>query len=173
MSKFPFSDTFSTTYEPCHEKTCPRGFRPGKTLNRPAQLQSLARGLKTRGIILSRQRTTKALIRLCRCAGWSAPLLFAYGINRFSHDKAHIIVMSERLCLILFLLQKLLWHFDCFSLQVIVDDLDNSITYKFPCSRWLATDEDDGQIYRDLLVGKRAVDVNTGTAFCLFTYYNL
>ena len=48
------------------------------------------------------------------------------------------------------------------SLQVIVDDLDQSITYKFPCSRWLATDEDDGQIYRDLLVGKGAVDINKG-----------
>ena len=30
------------------------------------------------------------LIRLRGCAGWSAPLLFAYGINRFSHDVAHI-----------------------------------------------------------------------------------
>ena len=37
--------------------------------------------------ILSRQRTTKALIRL----GRSAALLFAYGINRFSHDVALII----------------------------------------------------------------------------------
>ena len=33
----------------------------------------------------------KALIRLSRCAGWSASLLFAYGINRFSHDVAHSI----------------------------------------------------------------------------------
>ena len=39
-------------------------------------------------ILLSRQRTTKALIRLSRCAGWSVPLLFADGINRFSHDVA-------------------------------------------------------------------------------------
>ena len=36
---------------------------------------------ETRGITLSRQRTTKALIRLHGCAGWSAPLLFAYGIR--------------------------------------------------------------------------------------------
>ena len=36
------------------------------------------------GIRLSRKRTTKALIRLREYAG-SAPLLFAYGINRFSH----------------------------------------------------------------------------------------
>ena len=43
-----------------------------------------------RGIILSRQQTTKVLIRLCRCAGWPAPLLFVYGINRFSHDMAHM-----------------------------------------------------------------------------------
>ena len=31
------------------------------------------------------------LIRLCGCAGWFAPLLVAYGISRFSHDKAHFI----------------------------------------------------------------------------------
>ena len=43
----------------------------------------------SRGIILSRQRTTKALIRLHRCAGWSASLLFAYG--RISHDMAHFL----------------------------------------------------------------------------------
>ena len=42
------------------------------------------------GIILSRQRRIKALIRLHRCASWSVPLLFAYGINRFSHDVAHL-----------------------------------------------------------------------------------
>ena len=34
----------------------------------------------SRHIILPMQRTTKVLIRLHRCAGWSAPLLFAYGI---------------------------------------------------------------------------------------------
>ena len=44
-------------------------------------------------IILSRQRTIKALIRLRGCAGWSAPFLFAYCINRFSHDVAHIRIM--------------------------------------------------------------------------------
>ena len=32
-------------------------------------------------IILSKQRKTKVLIRLCGCAGWSAPLLFVYGIR--------------------------------------------------------------------------------------------
>ena len=42
------------------------------------------------GIILSKQWTTKMLIRLCTCAGWSAPLLFPYGTNRFSHDVAHL-----------------------------------------------------------------------------------
>ena len=38
--------------------------------------------IETIGIILSRQ-LTKALIRLGRCAGWSATLLFAYGIAGF------------------------------------------------------------------------------------------
>ena len=46
--------------------------------------------IASRGIILSRQRTTKALIRLHGCAGWSAPLLSAYGIIRFSHDVAYM-----------------------------------------------------------------------------------
>ena len=45
--------------------------------------------IETRGIILSSQRTTKALIRLCGCTGRSAPLLLASGKNRFSHDEAH------------------------------------------------------------------------------------
>ena len=59
----------------------------------PAQLSKLGRGLildiETRGIILSRHRATKALIRLRGYASWSAPSLFTYGINRFSHDVAH------------------------------------------------------------------------------------
>ena len=47
--------------------------------------------IASRGIILSRRRTTKALIRLRGCAGWSAPLLFAYDINRFSYDVAQLL----------------------------------------------------------------------------------
>ena len=39
--------------------------------------------IETRGIILSGQRTSKVLIRLRGCAGWSAPLLFAYGKTDF------------------------------------------------------------------------------------------
>ena len=42
-------------------------------------------------MILSKKRITKALIRLCRCAGWSAPLLFANTEDRFSHVVAHIL----------------------------------------------------------------------------------
>ena len=46
--------------------------------------------IASRGNILSRQQTTKVLIRLHGCAGWSVPLLFAYRKNSFSHDVAHI-----------------------------------------------------------------------------------
>ena len=47
---------------------------------------------ETRDITLSRQRTTKALIRLRGCAGWSAPLLFAYDIRHvFSWPGSFII----------------------------------------------------------------------------------
>ena len=82
-------------YEPHHEKTCLQGLRPGKTqtnlLSWWDQLGSWNSATASRGIILSRQQTAKVLIRLRRSAGWSAPLLFAYGINRFSHDMAHIL----------------------------------------------------------------------------------
>ena len=40
-------------------------------------------------IILSRGRTTKALIRLRGCVGWSAPLIFECNYVRFSLDTAH------------------------------------------------------------------------------------
>ena len=50
--------------------------------------------IESRDIILSKQRTTKALIRLCGCAGWSVPLLSAYEIRHifswpssFKYDK--------------------------------------------------------------------------------------
>ena len=46
--------------------------------------------LESTGIILSRQETTKALIRLRGCPGLSELLLFAYGIHRFSHDNAQL-----------------------------------------------------------------------------------
>ena len=35
--------------------------------------------LASLGIMLPKHRTAKALIRLCVCAGWSAPLLFQHG----------------------------------------------------------------------------------------------
>ena len=34
------------------------------------------------------------LIRLRGCAGWSAPLLFAYGWNRFSHDVVELFLQT-------------------------------------------------------------------------------
>ena len=43
----------------------------------------------TLSIILPRGRTTKALIRLRGCVGWSAPLIFECNYVRFSLDTAH------------------------------------------------------------------------------------
>ena len=43
-------------------------------------------------MILDKKRTTKALIRLRGCAGWSAPVLFATPEDRFSRDAAHFIL---------------------------------------------------------------------------------
>ena len=49
--------------------------------------------IASRDIILSRQRKTKALIRLRGRAGWSALLLFPYGINSFFfHDVAQMLM---------------------------------------------------------------------------------
>ena len=50
--------------------------------------------IETTYIILSKQRITKALIRLRGCAGWSVSLLFAYGKNRFSHDIAQLLCLN-------------------------------------------------------------------------------
>ena len=66
------------------------GFATRSCSNKPAQLQRLARKLKFDlkqglGMILSNKRITKVLTRLCGCAGWSAPLLFADSEDRFSH----------------------------------------------------------------------------------------
>ena len=62
----------SFLFEPRHVKICLRGFATGLDTNRPAQLQGLARveilDLASIGIILSKQRTTKVLIRLRGCA---------------------------------------------------------------------------------------------------------
>ena len=80
-------------FEPCHEKTCLRvcdqvRHKPVSAATEAMRMLEIS-DIETRGIILSRQRTTKVLIRLRGCAGWSAPLLFAYGINRFFHDVTH------------------------------------------------------------------------------------
>ena len=85
------------TLEPHHEKTCL--FDQVRLKPTCAAIEASYRleisDIETRDIILSRQRTTKMLIRLCGCAGWSAPLWFAYGINRFSDDLAHLIKHKE------------------------------------------------------------------------------
>ncbi|XP_060092590.1 lipoxygenase homology domain-containing protein 1 [Heteronotia binoei] len=41
------------------------------------------------------------------------------------------------------------WFLD----KVLIEDIGNKANYEFPCYRWLAMDEDDGKIQRDILVG--------------------
>ena len=51
---------------------------------------------ETRDITLSRQQTTKALIRLHGCAGWSVPLLFAYDIRHiFSWPSSYALILTR------------------------------------------------------------------------------
>ena len=55
--------------------------------------------IETRDIMLFKQQITKLLISLRGCTGWSAPLLFAYGKNRFSHDVAQFMNEKSARCL--------------------------------------------------------------------------
>ena len=41
------------------------------------------------------------------------------------------------------------WYLD----KVIIEDTTDGETYEFPCERWLATNDGDGKIVRDLGVG--------------------
>ena len=47
------------------------------------------------GMILSNKQTLKALIRLCRCPGWSAPLLFANPRRQVFSRRGPIMRMVE------------------------------------------------------------------------------
>ena len=66
--------------------------------------------------ILSTSGIKKVLIRLCGCTGWSAPLLLACNIIRFSHVEAHLL-MSH-------FIQKLL-YMDCLT------DVPSILSYIF------------------------------------------
>ena len=79
--------------------------------------------IETRYIILPRQRTTKVLIRLRGCTGWSAPLLFAYGKTRFSHDVAQ-------------LLPPYLYPWILSTIDMQLPSICNSVTSQFNM-RWL------------------------------------
>ena len=70
-------------------------------LNQPTQLQRLARMLKFcveqvyQLYFNTWERTTKPLIRLCGCVGWSAPLMIACSYVRFSLDTLHKLRPSD------------------------------------------------------------------------------
>ena len=58
------------------------GFRPGKSQTGLHSYRNEVESWNFGFSILSRQWTTKVLIGLRKCAGWSAPLLFTYGIKQ-------------------------------------------------------------------------------------------
>ena len=67
-------------------------FRPGKTqtglLSYRSWHESCFHAHSNFSNHIIKAAKTKVQIRLRGCAGWSAPLWFAYGINRFSHHWA-------------------------------------------------------------------------------------
>jgi hypothetical protein len=48
--------------------------------------------------------------------------------------------------------------------RIYVEDLSEHRIYEFPCNKWLATDEDDGQISRFLYPKKGTSGDKTATA---------
>ena len=46
------------------------------------------------------------------------------------------------------------WHLDKVEVRRLKDDGETSTTYTFPCKRWLAKDEDDGSVVRELIPQK-------------------
>lgn len=46
--------------------------------------------------------------------------------------------------------------------QIVIEDIGNKRKYDFPLNRWLALDEDDGKIQRDILVGGAETTGRTG-----------
>ena len=81
LSSSCFNTIWATSCENVSSGICDQlRFKPAYSASE-AILRLEILDIETRGIILSRQRTTKALIRLRGCAGWSAPLFFAYGIR--------------------------------------------------------------------------------------------
>ncbi|CAL1540467.1 unnamed protein product [Lymnaea stagnalis] len=49
--------------------------------------------------------------------------------------------------------------------KIIIDDLESSTVYVFPCQRWLAKGEDDGQITRELYVNVGPRDMSRGKSY--------
>ncbi|GFR78071.1 lipoxygenase homology domain-containing protein 1 [Elysia marginata] len=45
---------------------------------------------------------------------------------------------------------------------IIIDDLDASSVFEFPCERWFALDEDDGKITRELILNLGPRDMPAG-----------
>ena len=89
--------------EPRHEKTCLRGFRPGETqtglLSYRSQLESWNFGYRNYRyytIYAANNKVADHTARMCRLisairAIWSASLLFAHSIHKFSHNMAQIL----------------------------------------------------------------------------------
>ena len=46
------------------------------------------------------------------------------------------------------------WHLDKVEVRRLKDDGETSTSYTFPCVRWLAKDEDDGSVVRELIPQK-------------------
>ena len=135
--------TINIKFEHRHEKTCLRYFRVGQTQTSPLSYRDYLESWKfefskyIRIInVLPRKRTTKALIRLRGCAGWSAPLLFTYGKNRFPNDVTHLWFTIQ--------LFKPNW----FSLKTTLfqekkkeNELQYSKSYKMMCGQWRISSE--------------------------------
>ena len=81
QSQTPSTQVYPALTGPCRKKNCLRGFRQSEFQTSLLSYRDLSLKFEishaaSLHIILSKKQRTKALIRLPRCGGWSAPVLF-------------------------------------------------------------------------------------------------
>ena len=80
----------SKQYRPRREKTCLLGFRQSESrLNRLDRKLNFFSHEASLGMILLKKQTTKLLMILLGCAGWSGPLLLQITEDRFSQSRSN------------------------------------------------------------------------------------
>ena len=90
--------------------------------------------------MLSRQWTTKVLIKLCGCAGWSVPLLFAYDIRQVFSWQCSILIPSTGAS-----------HYGICDIEALIKDTQSSHKFESKYDQTLIApyDEEHMHVFRE------------------------